>query len=125
MMKDVLFVDKWVILATTAPMHSVTAVMNLATLCRTAQTRFFPQEHYTSETDLIQGINICTPKGTDHTPHIMVPEMGDISAGHSPTTIPSMTEAAVSEGTHHAPYPATAAAPVTLWLIDTPSPLTL
>ena len=45
----VLFVDEWVILATTAPVHSVTAVMNLATLQRTAPTRFLPQEHHATK----------------------------------------------------------------------------
>ena len=49
--------------------------------------------------------NIPTPKGTDHTPLIMIPDMEDISADHSPTAIPTVTEAAVSEGTPHTPYP--------------------
>ena len=35
MMIDALFVDKWIILDDTAPVHSVTAVMNLAILHRT------------------------------------------------------------------------------------------
>ena len=61
-------------------------------------------------TDLIQGIDIPTPKGTDHTPFIMVPKMGDISAGHSPITVPTMTEAAVLEGTFYTPLSATVAA---------------
>ena len=59
-------------------------------------------------------------KGTDCTPLIMVPDMGDISAGHSAATVPTMTEAAVLEGTPDAPLPATAAAHAALWLMDTP-----
>ena len=116
-MTDVLFVDKQVILAATTLTPSVTAVMNLATLHRTALSRFLSKEHHATKTDLVQGINTPTPKGTDHTPFITVPDMKDISAGHSPTT---MTEAAVSEDTPHAPHPATAAAPTTLWLMDAP-----
>ena len=119
-MIDVLFVDEQEILAATALMSSAIAVMNLATLHRTAPTRFLPQEHHTTETDLVQGINILTPKGTDHTLFIMVPGMGDISAGSSPISIPTMTEAAVSEGTSHAPHPATAAARTTLQPMDSP-----
>ena len=52
-MIDVLFVNEWVILAATALMHSVTAVVNLATLHRTATTRFLSQEHHATKTDLI------------------------------------------------------------------------
>ena len=81
-----LFVDEQVILATTALMPSVMAVMNLDTLYRTVPTRFLHQEHHASKTDLIQGINTPTIEGTDHTP-IMVPDIGDISEGHSPPTI--------------------------------------
>ena len=77
-MIDVLFVDEQVILASTALMPSVMAVINLATLHRTVPTRFLHQEHRATKTDPIQGINIPTPKGTDHTPAIMVPAMGDI-----------------------------------------------
>ena len=40
----------------------------------------------------------------------MVPYMGDISAGHSPAAIPTVTGAAASEGTNHAPHPVTTAA---------------
>ena len=83
--------DEQVILAASASMCSVTAVMNLVTLHRTAQTRFLPQEHHTTKTDLIQGIDIPTSKGKDHIPPIMVPDMGDISANHNPTTISSAT----------------------------------
>ena len=117
-MTDVLFVDEQVILIATALMPSVMAVMNLATLSRTAPTRFLHQGHHANKTDLIQGINIPTPKGKDRTPPIMVPDMRDISEGHSPATIPTATEIAVLEGTPHAPLPATTAAPAALWLID-------
>ena len=85
------------------------AVMTFATLHRTTPTRFLPQEHHTTKTDLVQGINIPTSKGTDHTPPIMVPDIGDILAGYSPTTIKTMTEAAISEGTPPAPHLFTAA----------------
>ena len=105
-----MFVDEQVILATTALMCSVTAVMNLATFHRTAPTRFLPQEHYTIKTNLIQDINIPIPRGTDHTPPTVVTDMGDISTDHNPTAIPTMTGAAVSEDTHCAPHPATRAA---------------
>ena len=80
-MKDVLFVDKQAILAATSLMPSVMDVMNFATLCRTAPTRFLLQEHHTMKTDLSQGINTLTTDGTGHIP-IMVPDIGDISAGH-------------------------------------------
>ena len=90
-MIEVLFVDEQVILATTVPMPSAMAVMNLATFPSSDPTRLLPQEHHTTKTDLIQGINIPTPKGTDHTPLIMVPDMEDISAGHSPTAILTTT----------------------------------
>ena len=49
----------------------------------------------------------------------MVPDMVDISAGHSPTAIPTVAGVLVSKGTHHAPHPATAAACATLWPMDT------
>ena len=105
-------VDEWVILPATVPVHSVMAVMNLATLHRTAPTRFLHKECHATKTDAVQGTDIPTPKGTDHIPLIMVQDMGGISAGHSPTTIPTTTGAAVSEGRHHAPYPTTAPADV-------------
>ena len=92
------------------------AVMNLD---RTVPTRFRPQEHHTTKTDLIQSISIPTPKGTGHSPPIKIPDMGDISAGHSPAVIPTMTEAAVSEGTPHALHSATVAAHAALKLMDT------
>ena len=50
----------------------------------------------------------------------MVPDMGDNLAGHSPTTIPTGTEAAVSESTPCAPHLAITAACIALWLIDAP-----
>ena len=58
MMIDALFVDEWVILATTAPMYRVTARMNLATLHKTVPTRFSDQEHHATKTDLIHSIDI-------------------------------------------------------------------
>ena len=119
-MIDVLFVDEQVILAATAQMPSVMAVLNLATLHRTAPTRFLPWEHRTTKTYLVQGINIPTPKGPDPTPPTMVPDMGYILAGHSPTVIPTTIEAAVSEGTLLIPHLAATAACATLWLIDAP-----
>ena len=50
----------------------------------------------------------------------MAPDMGDISAGHSPAAICTMTEAAVSEGTPHTPNLATIAAHTALWPINAP-----
>ena len=63
---------------------------------------------------------IPTPKGTDCTPPIMVPDMEDISANNNPTAIPTMTGAVVSEGTHDAPYFAIAASHTALWPMDAP-----
>ena len=123
MMIDVLFVDEWVILDATALMCSVMAMMNLATLHRTGPIRFLSQEHHATKTDLIQGINISGE--IDHIPPIMVPDIADISANHIPTAIPIVKEAAVSEGTHCAPLPATAAACTGLWLMDALSPFAL
>ena len=101
-MIDALFVDEQDILAATAPMHSVTAVMNVATLHRNAPTRFPNQEHHATKTDLVQGINRPTPKRTDHTPPSMGTEMRDISTNQNHATIPTITgAAAVSEGTHN------------------------
>ena len=118
-MIDVLFVDEQVILANTDLMPSVMAVINLATWHRTAQTRFFPQEDHATKTDLLQGINTPTTKVTDHAP-IMVLDIADISAGHCPAAITTMTEAALLEGTPHPPLLATAAAYATLLLMDDP-----
>ena len=107
-------------MAITAQMPIVMAVMNLATLHWTTPTRFLQQKYHATKTDLIQGINIPTPKGTNHTPPIMVPDMGGILAGHSPNAVPTTTEAAVSEGTPHTPHPATAEACASLWPVDAP-----
>ena len=120
MLIDVLFVDIQVILAATVLMQSVLAVMHLATLHRTVPTSIHPQEHHATKTDLIQGIDTPTTEGTDHT-SIMVPDIGDISAGHHPTTIPTTTEAAVLEGTPHIPLPTPAASHAALWPMDAPS----
>ena len=81
--------DGQVVLTTTALMPSIMAVMNLAILQR---TRFLHQEHHATMEDLIQGIDALTTGGTDHTP-IMVPDIRDITAYHSPTTIHTVTEA--------------------------------
>ena len=78
-MIDVLFVGAKVILATTVLILSVMAVMNLAILHRAP--KFLHQEHSAIETDLILGINTPITKGAD------------ISTDHSPTTIPTITEA--------------------------------
>ena len=118
MMIDVLFVDKQVILPATALMPIVMAVMNLDTLPRTAPTRFLYQECHTTTADFILGMVTPTTR-IDHTP-IMVPHREDISTGHSPTPIPTMTEAAVLKGTPHAPLPATTAACATLQPMDAP-----
>ena len=110
-------------MAANAQMPSVMAVMNLATLHRTVPTRFLPQEHHTTKADLIQCINIPTPKGTNHTPPIMVPDMGDIFTGHIHTTVPTMREAAVSEDTPHTSNAATTPVCTAIWPIDALSPL--
>ena len=55
----------------------------------------------------------------------MVPDIGDISADHSPATSLTVTETAVSEGSPHPPLPATTAAHAILWQMDAPSPLAL
>ena len=86
-MIDVLSVDEQVILAPTALMPSVMVVINVATLPRTAPARFLQQDHYATIADLTQGINRSTTRGTDHTPIIAL-DIGDISAGHSPTPFP-------------------------------------
>ena len=44
--------------------------------------------------------------------------IGDILAGHSPTTTPTMTETAVLEDTPHSPLSGTATAPTTIQLMD-------
>ena len=118
-MINVLSMVKQVISATTALMPSVMAVMNLATLPRTALTRFLHQEHHATMADVIQCINTSTTRGTDHTP-IMVPDIGDISAGNSHTLIPNATEAAVLGGTPHTLLPATTAAHAATQLMNIP-----
>ena len=116
-----LFTDKQVILATTALMHSVTAVMNLATLQKTAPARFLPQEHQAIKTDLIPGHNTPITKGTDHTPPTMGTDMGNISTDHNHAVITTVTgAAAVTEGTHYTPHPTTAVLHTALHLMDTP-----
>ena len=67
--------------------------------------------------DLIQGINIPTTRGTAHK-HVMVTDIGEITADHSPTPICTTTEAATLEGTPHALLPATITACTTLQLRD-------
>ena len=74
---NVLSVDEQVILAATAQIPSVMAVMNLATLPRIATTRFLHQECLATMADLTQGINTPITRGTDHTP-IMAPDIEDI-----------------------------------------------
>ena len=95
------------------------AGMNLATLPRTAPTRFFHQEHHATMADLIQDIDTPTTAGTDHTP-IMVPDIGDITSDHSPTPIYTLTKAAALEYTPYTLLPTAAAAQTTLQLIDVP-----
>ena len=56
----------------------------------------------------------------DHASPIMVPDMGDISAGHSPTAIPTATGTVVSEGTHCSPHPATTTTFAALQLMGAP-----
>ena len=60
-----------------------------------------------------------TTGGTDHTP-IMVSDIGDITADHSPAPIHATTEVAVLEGTPCALCPAIAAACTTLRVMDGP-----
>ena len=110
---SVLSVDGQVILATIAWMPSVMAVMNLVILPRTAPSGFLHQEHHATMEDLILGIDTPTTRGTDHTP-IMVPDVGDITADHSPTPVHTMTEATTLEGTPHTLLPATTATHTTL-----------
>ena len=118
-MINVLSMDKQVILATTTLMPSFMAVMNLATFPRTASTGFLHQECHMTKSQLAQGINTPTIRGTYHTP-IMALDTGDISAEHSPTLIPTVTEAAVLEGTPHVLLPATAATHATPQPMDGP-----
>ena len=106
---SVLSVDGQVISTATALMPSVMAVMNFVTLPSTTQTRFLHQEHHATMEDLIQGMDAPTTGGIDHTP-IMVPDIGDITANHSPTPVHTVTEAAALGGTPHA-LPATKSNP--------------
>ena len=116
-----LFVNEWVILAAIALVHSVTAVMNLATLHMTAPTRFLCQEPPSMKTDLFQGNDTPKPKGTDHIPPTMGRDKQDISNDHNFTTISTRKgAAAVSEGTHHPPHSVTTVAYDALWVMDTP-----
>ena len=94
---DILFVDKQVILAATALMPSAMAV--IWTPCQGLP----PQDSsirnaMPSRQISVQGINTPATTGTDHTP-TMAPDIGDISAGHSPAPIPTTAEAAVLEDT--------------------------
>ena len=100
-------------------MPSVMAVMNLATLPRIAPIRFLHQEHHSTMADLIQCIDTPTTRGTDHTP-IMVPDIGDITADHSPHPVHTMTEAAALEGTSCTLLPATATACAAFQSMDAP-----
>ena len=84
-MISVLSVDGQVFLPTTAMMPYVMAVTNLATLPRTAPTKFLHQEHHTTTAGLILGIITTTTGGTEHTP-IMVPGIRDDTADHSQVT---------------------------------------
>ena len=81
MVIDVLYVGTHVILATTVLMPSAIALMNVTILCRTAPTRFLPQEHHTTKIDLVQGIDTPTAQGTGHT-SIMVPDISARSQSH-------------------------------------------
>ena len=82
------------------------AVMNLATLPRTVPTRFLQQECHATMANHTHGINTPITGWTGHTP-IMAQDIGDISAGHSPVLIPTVTEAAVLKGTPCTLLPAT------------------
>ena len=125
-MIDALFVDELVILAITALMHSVIAVMNFSTLHRSAPKRFLCQEHHTTKTGLVQGNDTPTPKGTDHAQPTMGTGIGDISINHNHAVIPTATETiAVSEGTHCTPHPAAAVAYPALWSMDALLPFVL
>ena len=121
MMINASFVNEQVILVASAPMHSVTAVMNLTTLHKTAQTQYLHQEHHATKTGLIPGNDTPTPKGTDNTQPTMGTNIGDISTNHNHATIPTLTGAgAVTEGTQCPPHPATTVANAALWLMDAP-----
>ena len=74
--------------------------MNLTTLHKTAQARFLIQEHHTTKTGLVSGHDKPTPKGTDHNPPTIGTDIGDISANHNQTTIPTTTGAAAVTKAH-------------------------
>ena len=116
-MISVLSVDEQVILAATALMPIIIALMNFDTLPRTAPTRFLHKEHHATMADLIQGINTLTTGGTDHA-SIMGPDIGDITADHSPAPTHTVTEAAAVEDTLCTLLPATTAACATLQPMD-------
>ena len=120
MVIGVLSVDRQVILATTALMPSVMAVMNFTILPRTIPTRFLCQQHHATTENLVQSIDTPTTRGTDHTP-IMVTDIGDNTAGHSPIPIHTVTEAATLEDTPHAVLPAMTATCTTFQLMDAPT----
>ena len=119
-MISILSVDAQVILATTALLPSVVAVMNLAIFSKTVPTTFLHQEHNVTTEDLIQGIHTPTTGGTDHTP-IMVTDIGVITADHSPAPICTVTEVTTLEGPPHDLLPATATAHATPQLMDAPA----
>ena len=81
-------------MAATALMHSVTDVMNLATLYRSPPKRFCHQEHHATKTGLSQGNDTPTTKGTDDTTPSMGTYMEDISIDHNHATVPTVTGAA-------------------------------
>ena len=69
--------------------------------------------------DLISGIITTTTGGTDHT-SIMVPDMGDDTAGCSHTPIQTVKEIVVLEGTLHNLLPVTTATYATLQPMSAP-----
>ena len=89
----------------------------MATLPRTAPTKFLHQEHHTTTADPVQGIITTTTGGIDNTPS-MVPDIGDDTTDCSHTPIHAMTEVTVLEGTLHTLLPATATTQATLQLMD-------
>ena len=116
---DGYFVDRQAILAATDPMCSVIAAMNLATLHKTAPTRFLSQEHHSTKIGLILGHDTLTPEGTDQNLLTIDTDMGDISTNLNHTANSTVTgAAAVTEDTHCTPHPAIAVAHATLWLTD-------
>ena len=119
MMIDVLFVDEWVILVATAPMHSVTAVINLGTLHKTAPTRFLLKNTMPPRWISFKTLKYPYPKG-QITLHLLWSQIWEILTDHNPATIPKMRGTAVSEGTYPAPHPVTAAVHATLQLMDAP-----